>query len=55
MQVPAGCTGRYWAPEYARMLAVYGPNPDAVDTQLMLRLSDLTGVQPAQVIEELLA
>lgn len=25
--VPAGKLGRYWAPRYARMLAVYGPNP----------------------------
>jgi quercetin dioxygenase-like cupin family protein len=27
--VPAGSTGRYWAPQYARMLSVYGPNPAA--------------------------
>ena len=26
--VPAGQTGRYWAPSYARMMAIYGPNPD---------------------------
>lgn len=26
--IPAGQTGRYWAPDYARMIAVYGPNPD---------------------------
>jgi mannose-6-phosphate isomerase-like protein (cupin superfamily) len=25
--VDAGTTGRYWAPVYALMLAVYGPNP----------------------------
>lgn len=25
--VPAGSTGRYWAPTYARMLGVYGANP----------------------------
>ncbi|ADK69001.2 cupin domain-containing protein [Gordonia sp. KTR9] len=25
--VPAGEFGRYWAPQYARMIAVYGPNP----------------------------
>ncbi len=25
--VPAGFTGRYWAPTYARMLGVYGANP----------------------------
>jgi mannose-6-phosphate isomerase-like protein (cupin superfamily) len=26
--VPAGKLGRYWAPKFARMLTVYGPNPD---------------------------
>jgi mannose-6-phosphate isomerase-like protein (cupin superfamily) len=26
VQVPAGATGKYWAPAYARMLAVYGPS-----------------------------
>ncbi|MFC9553694.1 cupin domain-containing protein [Rhodococcus sp. NPDC056960] len=26
-RVPAGSVGRYWAPHYARMLAIYGPNP----------------------------
>jgi len=26
--VPAGVTGRYWAPVYARMLESYGPNPN---------------------------
>ncbi len=25
--VPAHCLGRYWAPEYARILGVYAPNP----------------------------
>lgn len=33
--VPAGVVGRYWAPTYARMLAIYGPNPDALETQLL--------------------
>jgi mannose-6-phosphate isomerase-like protein (cupin superfamily) len=28
IRVPSGSTGHYWAPSYARMLAVYGPNPD---------------------------
>lgn len=27
VRVPAGSRGRYWAPDHARMLAVYGPNP----------------------------
>src|SRR5690348_8628598 len=27
IRVPAGSTGRYWAPKYARMYGVYGPNP----------------------------
>jgi len=26
VQVPAGAVGRYWAPRYARMLAIYGPS-----------------------------
>lgn len=26
--VPAGSIGRYFAPKYARMLGIYGPNPD---------------------------
>jgi mannose-6-phosphate isomerase-like protein (cupin superfamily) len=26
VQVPAGAVGRYWAPKYARLLAVYGPS-----------------------------
>lgn len=26
VRVPAGTVGRYWAPEYARLLAIYGPN-----------------------------
>jgi quercetin dioxygenase-like cupin family protein len=26
--VTAGSVGRYWAPGYARMLAIYSPNPD---------------------------
>jgi uncharacterized cupin superfamily protein len=30
VQVPAGADGRYWAPEHARMLAIYGPNPDGL-------------------------
>jgi quercetin dioxygenase-like cupin family protein len=30
--VPAGQTGRYWAPEHARMMAIYGPNPQGEQT-----------------------
>jgi len=26
VQVPAGAVGRYWAPEHARLLAIYGPS-----------------------------
>ncbi|WP_345568183.1 cupin domain-containing protein [Streptomyces plumbiresistens] len=33
--VPAGSTGRYWAPRYARMVAVYGPNPDGAASQYL--------------------
>ena len=29
VRVPAGSIGRYWAPRHARMLGIYGPNPDA--------------------------
>jgi hypothetical protein len=25
--VPVGLVGRYWAPRYARMYSIYGPNP----------------------------
>jgi mannose-6-phosphate isomerase-like protein (cupin superfamily) len=35
VQVPAGCVGRYWAPEHARMIAVYGPNPAAENTDVI--------------------
>jgi ethanolamine utilization protein EutQ (cupin superfamily) len=31
--VPEGQVGRYWAPVYARMLAIYGPNPEGRPTQ----------------------
>ena len=30
--VPAGSTGRYWAPEHARMVGIYGPNPTGQPT-----------------------
>jgi uncharacterized cupin superfamily protein len=26
VRVPAGTAGRYWAPRYARLLAIYGPS-----------------------------
>ena len=26
--VTAGSVGRYWAPDYARMLSIYSPNPE---------------------------
>jgi len=26
VRVPAGTVGRYWAPKYARLLAIYGPS-----------------------------
>jgi mannose-6-phosphate isomerase-like protein (cupin superfamily) len=26
VRVPAGVAGRYWAPKYARLLAIYGPS-----------------------------
>ncbi|WP_413098447.1 cupin domain-containing protein [Streptomyces sp. Inha503] len=33
--VPAGSTGRYWAPRYARMVGIYGPNPDGIASQYL--------------------
>jgi quercetin dioxygenase-like cupin family protein len=33
IRVPAGSVGRYWAPRYARMFGVYGPNPDGAESQ----------------------
>jgi uncharacterized cupin superfamily protein len=32
VHVPAGTPGRYWAPGYARMVSIYGPNPDGAPT-----------------------
>ena len=34
VHVPAGSTGRYRAPDHARMLAIYGPNPDGAPTEV---------------------
>ena len=33
--VPANRPGRYWAPQYARMLAVYSPNPAGLPSALL--------------------
>jgi mannose-6-phosphate isomerase-like protein (cupin superfamily) len=30
--VTAHSTGRYWAPDHARMLSVYGPNPNGLES-----------------------
>ena len=35
IRVPAGTTGRYWAPRYARMMGIYGPNPDGGESQYL--------------------
>lgn len=32
--VPAGAIGKYWAPEYARLLAIYGPSAGGTSRQL---------------------
>jgi ethanolamine utilization protein EutQ (cupin superfamily) len=32
VRVDAGSTGRYFAPVHARMLAIYGPNPDGAES-----------------------
>jgi mannose-6-phosphate isomerase-like protein (cupin superfamily) len=34
VRVPAGSTGTYSAPDRARMLAIYGPNPDGRPTRI---------------------
>jgi hypothetical protein len=34
VHTPAGSTGRYWAPNYARMLGIYGPNPSGARSDL---------------------
>ncbi len=34
VQVPAGAIGKYWAPAYARMLAIYGPSAGAPSRKL---------------------
>ena len=31
-RVNPGQLGRYWAPVYARMVTVYGPNPDGAES-----------------------
>ncbi|GAB2843205.1 hypothetical protein GCM10022221_48100 [Actinocorallia aurea] len=35
IEVPPGVPGTYAAPDYARMLAVYGPNPQGVPGRLL--------------------
>lgn len=35
VEVPAGAPGTYVAPVYARMLAIYGPNPSGVPGQVI--------------------
>ena len=34
VQVPAGAVGRYWAPKYARLLAIYGPSKGGLSKSL---------------------
>ena len=34
VQVPAGAMGKYWAPNYARMLAIYGPSKEGRSRKL---------------------
>jgi quercetin dioxygenase-like cupin family protein len=33
--VSPGSVGRYWTPTYARLLAVYGPNPSAEPSEIL--------------------
>lgn len=32
---PAGVVGRYWAPRHARMIAIYGHNPEGLPTKYL--------------------
>ena len=34
IRVPAGIAGKYWAPKYARLLAIYGPSNGAPSRSL---------------------
>jgi mannose-6-phosphate isomerase-like protein (cupin superfamily) len=34
VRVPAGAVGRYWAPKYARLLAIYGPSEGGLSRSL---------------------
>jgi quercetin dioxygenase-like cupin family protein len=34
VQVPAGAVGKYWAPKYARLLAIFGPSKGAPSRKL---------------------
>ncbi len=34
VRVPAGAVGRYWAPRYARLLAIYGPSKGEPSSRL---------------------
>ncbi|HEY0339207.1 MAG TPA: cupin domain-containing protein [Steroidobacteraceae bacterium] len=34
VQVPPGAIGKYWAPDYARMVAVYGPSKGEASRKL---------------------
>lgn len=34
VRVPAGAVGKYWAPTYARLLAIYGPSNGGVSRNL---------------------
>jgi mannose-6-phosphate isomerase-like protein (cupin superfamily) len=50
VRVPAGAVGRYWAPAYARLLAIYGPSKGEPSKTLQYqKLSDreATGVSAA--------
>jgi mannose-6-phosphate isomerase-like protein (cupin superfamily) len=47
VEVRGGVRGRYWAPVHARMLAIYGPNPDGAPSIVIgLRSSEVGYVGP---------
>lgn len=35
VHTPAGAVGRYWAPNHARMIAIYGHNPEGLPTEYL--------------------
>lgn len=47
IRVPAGQTGYHWAPKYARMLGIYGPNPKVKTLRNWSTGKSMTELAPA--------